>query len=117
MITIKKATLAYVPIVLTFVFTLCTLLPSQASADPLGNITEYTAPLSNTHPVSITEGSDGNIWFAVEPTRKIIKMSKTGAFLAEYSIPGPVNTWYLQSLTKGWDGRIWFTDLTSYGEV
>jgi streptogramin lyase len=87
-------------------------LPAGASADVLGSNSEFFAPEAPSDPVTLTEGSDGNIWFTdpavptTLPNKKIGKVTPAGA-VTEYSPGLSGGAW---SITEGPDGNLWFTE-------
>ncbi len=65
------------------------------------HISEYTLPTPN-HPVGITLGSDGALWFA---NGHAISRISTNGHESDYSIGNN----YANAVTTGPDGAIWFT--------
>jgi streptogramin lyase len=87
-------------------------LPAGASADAIGANTEYSAPTEPTFPMTLVEGSDGNMWFTdpgfpVGSSSKIGKVTPGGE-VTEYTPLGISG--YPWGIAKGSDGDIWFTE-------
>jgi streptogramin lyase len=90
------------------------LATGAAPAGAAGSITEFRPagihPTSNSDPLGITTGPDGNLWFTDAGASTIAKISTSGTGLTEYNTntggATPVG------ITKGPDNRIWFTELS-----
>jgi len=88
------------------------VIPAGASADAVGSNTEFFEPEAPSYPVTLTEGSDGNVWFtdpanpAVLTGLKIGKVTPAGA-VTLYSPGLSGGAW---GIAKGPDGDIWFTE-------
>lgn len=68
---------------------------------------EYDVPTSNSQPIGITSGTDGNIWFTENGGNKVGKITTSGV-ITEYDIPtSGTGTW---GITAGPDGNMWFTE-------
>ena len=70
------------------------------------SVEEYPVPyLSSkiTSPTSLAAGSDGALWFTGEESRKIGRMSPSGAITGEYSVSGDP-----ESIIGGPDGNLWY---------
>jgi len=85
---------------------------SAASADPVGQTTEYSAGLiADSYPLGIAPGTDGNMWFTDagrEITPAIGRITPSGQ-IAEYSVglnPGSLPV----GIAPGPDGNMWFAD-------
>jgi len=87
----------------------------------LGRITEYaitnstTGYQNSTEPSGITEGPDGNMWFAESSgsaAKNIGKMTPSGS-MSVYPLP-TVNE-FPMSITTGKDGNLWFTVYSTDG--
>ena len=81
-----------------------------ASADPVGQISEFSAGLNvNSNPLGVVSGSDGNLWFTDEGTTSAIgRITPTGQ-ITEFSAglnPGSRPLF----IAAGPDGNLWFTD-------
>ncbi len=91
---------------------LAMVIPAGASADALGSNTEYSSPTEPSFPVTLVEGSDGNMWFTdpgfpVGTASKIGKVAYPGGAVTEYT---PGLSGYAWGIAKGSDGDIWFTE-------
>jgi streptogramin lyase len=80
-----------------------------------GTITEFPLPLAQnaqTSPLSITAGSDGNLWFTeivngpASQRSKIGRVTPTGT-VSEFPLPTPTSV--PTSITQGPDGTLWLT--------
>jgi streptogramin lyase len=83
------------------------LFPLGASADPLGQFTEYRAGLSGD-PHDLTIGPEGNLWFVERQTPAIGRITPSGV-ITEFTAglkpnSGPTD------IVVGPDGNLWFTD-------
>ncbi|HEX5375223.1 MAG TPA: hypothetical protein VFW48_03605, partial [Solirubrobacterales bacterium] len=101
-----------VPAALMAVAALALALPAGASADAIGSNTEYSAPTEPTFPMTLVEGSDGNMWFTdpgfpISTSSKIGKVTPGGE-VTEYTPLGISG--YPWGIAKGSDGDIWFTE-------
>jgi virginiamycin B lyase len=74
-------------------------------------VTEFTTPTGGSHPVIITPGSDGAIWFTESSVSKIGRIptnATSGTQITEFTTPtagaGPFG------ITSGPDGQMWFTE-------
>src|SRR5262249_55988771 len=72
-----------------------------------GVITEYPIPTSNSEPLGIARGPDGNMWFAEQNQNKIGIITPTGS-ITEFTVPTPASL--PQDLALGPDGNMWFTE-------
>ncbi len=70
---------------------------------PTGQITEYSLP-SGSHPLGITAGPDGNLWFTDNSSSKIGKITTSGT-ITEYTVGSNPN-----GIAAGPDGNLWFTE-------
>jgi virginiamycin B lyase len=70
-------------------------------------ITEFPLPNSQSHPIAITQGSDGALWFT-EAAANLIGRITTAGVITEFPIPtadsDPVG------ITLGPDGALWFAE-------
>jgi len=87
-----------------------TLWAPSASADPVGQISEFSTGLNvHSNPLDVVSGSDGNLWFTDEgATSAIGRITRTGQ-ITEFSaglnaVSRPL------SIAAGPDGNLWFTD-------
>ena len=80
-------------------------LHNQAYADP--TIDEYSVTTSQSGPLGITTGPDGNLWFTENNGNKIGKITPSGS-IQEWSIP--TSSSGANSITTGPDGNLWFTE-------
>lgn len=60
-------------------------------------------------PSGITDGADGNLWFADTATSMIGRITTSGT-ITEYSLPKESGT---GGITEGPDGNLWFTEVTA----
>ena len=77
---------------------------------PAGIITnEIPIPTANSNSYFLTNGPDGNIWFAENNTNKLACLNLATGMITEYSngISGGAGP---QGITSGPDGNIWFTE-------
>ena len=84
--------------------TLSSIAVPVASADPLGQITEFTAPSSGE---GIVAGPDGNLWFTEWGVSKIGRITTAGV-ATDFPIPTPDSE--PTAITKGPDGNLWFAE-------
>jgi streptogramin lyase len=81
--------------------------PKIAACPPGGgSCTEYALPPAS-HPMYITAGSDGNVWFTDASLNKIGRMTTDGV-LTEFPVPTPSAGVY--GICAGPDGNVWFTE-------
>src|SRR4051794_37120879 len=77
--------------------------PARAAS----SITEFPSSGSDTMPLGITTGPDGNLWVAEAAGNAIAKVTLAGTFTA-FALPNggsaPV------SVAAGPDGNVWFTE-------
>jgi streptogramin lyase len=71
---------------------------------PSGEITRFPMPPGRSA-LSVTNGSDGNIWFVDNYNNQVVRMTPTGD-LTGYSMPP--GTGQVGDITTGPDGNIWF---------
>ena len=95
-----------VPVALMAVVAFVLALPAGASALGLGETEEFSG---TTKPLTLTEGSDGKVWYTSEGSTKISSATKAGV-ITEYS---PGLTGAALSITAGPEGTVWFTEKTS----
>ena len=75
---------------------------------PLGTVTEFTSGLNvGSSPAAVTEGPDGNVWFADRGTTKAIGRITTSGAITEFNLPSTSNP---ADIEEGPDGNLWFTD-------
>src|SRR6476646_7790895 len=74
----------------------------------VGDITSYPTPSTNSGPVGIAPGPDGNLWFTEPSANKVAKVTTSGV-ITEYAIPGAVGNFPFY-ITAGPDGALWFTE-------
>lgn len=98
----KKVFLSYLSVLMSLSLILFQF--PVAKADNLGSITQYSVG-NNSGLYGITEGPDGNLWFTVSSTNKIVKMTKAGV-LTEYTLPSTLTR--PERITRGHDGNLWF---------
>jgi len=73
-----------------------------------GVITPYSVQASGVVPMSITVGSDHNLWFTERIGNAIATMTTAGVVTATYPVP-TASSWPY-GITSGPDGNIWFTE-------
>src|SRR5437016_6286143 len=71
-------------------------------------VTEFPIPTSNSGPLGITRGPDGNVWFTENGAKKIGRISMTGT-VTEFPLPLPFSD--PRGITAGPDGNLWFTGI------
>ena len=75
-------------------------------------ITEYSVPSADSHPVGITAGPDGALWFtgyAVGNAGGIGRITTSG-MVSGYTVPFPPGPpHHTIAITTGTDGALWFT--------
>src|ERR1700742_3580485 len=59
-----------------------------------------------TQPISITEGPDGNLWFTLQNSSKIGRITPTGV-ITEFRTP---TLSFPFDITAGPDGNVWFSE-------
>jgi len=69
-------------------------------------VKEFTAPVADSEPGSITLGPDGNMWFAALAAHEIVRITPDGVMTEFPTGPGSA----VSMLTVGPDGNFWFTD-------
>jgi virginiamycin B lyase len=74
------------------------ILPAQIT------IVEFPVATAGSGPFGITDGPDGNIWFAEQYGNKVGRITPNGV-ITEFGFPG-----FLLGIIPGSDGNIWFTD-------
>ena len=74
-----------------------------------GLINEYPVPTASNSPVSITKGSDGNLWYVERDSSTIGQITPTGT-VATFNIPTAASA--PTSITSGpaGEGGIWFAE-------
>jgi streptogramin lyase len=82
----------------------CQILPSTP-----GVITEFPIPTVDADPVSITRGTDCNMWFTELSNGKIGRITPAGV-ITEFPVTGfdPVDSFVI-NITTGPDDALWFT--------
>lgn len=71
------------------------------------SLTQYTIPTPASHPLGITAGPDGAVWFTEAAADKIGRVTTTGTFS---TFPIPTAGSYPTSIATGPDGNLWFTE-------
>jgi hypothetical protein len=69
-------------------------------------ITEFPVPTANSEPIAITNGPDGNLWFAEQDGEKIGRINPTTHEITEFPIPTGGGA--PRAITAGPDGNLWF---------
>jgi virginiamycin B lyase len=80
---------------------------ANAPVTPTPTIYEYQLANVSADPLTITRGSDGNMWFTEYNVNKIGKITPTGT-ITEYNVP--TSTAGPDGITAGSDGNVWFTE-------
>jgi len=81
----------------------------DGAVEPAGHITEYSLP-KGSGPYAITEGSDGNLWYADTGKAAAIGKITTSGTITEYSLSEKGNP---HGIADGPDGNLWYTDLST----
>src|SRR5262249_28215876 len=68
---------------------------------------EYSVPTPASHPVGITRGLDGNLWFTEFTASKMRRVTPAGV-ITEFALPNANS--YPYDITLGPDGNLWFTE-------
>jgi streptogramin lyase len=71
------------------------------------------------HPMAITAGPDGNLWFTEDPfwTRNIDEINPTTHAISQFPISQPGTTQSGMGITAGPDGNLWFTWAGCLGKI
>ena len=89
---------------------------AMASADALlkhrMDISEFPIPTSNSQPMNITAGPDGNLWFTERAGNKIGRITTAGTITEFASVATAPD-----GITKGPDGNLWFAAQHAVGKV
>jgi virginiamycin B lyase len=81
--------------------------PVSVTFAPAPTFYYFNLPTSNSVPLYIAAGKDGNMWFTEYANNKIGKITPSGA-ITEYAIPtASSQPW---GIVQGSDGRIWFAE-------
>jgi virginiamycin B lyase len=78
-----------------------------ASTSHPSRLTEFPIPTSQSSPIAITAGPDGNFWFAELEGNKIGRITPSGT-ITEFPIPTFNSA--PKAITAGPDGNLWFTE-------
>jgi virginiamycin B lyase len=82
------------------------IIPTKSGA-PV--INEFALPNAASHPLGITTGRDGNVWFAETAGDKIGRINEKTKVITEFAVPransGPF--W----ISPGPDNALWFTEI------
>jgi virginiamycin B lyase len=82
--------------------------PAVAAAQ---TITEYPLPAGSSGPTVVTAGPDGALWFTIDSTNQIGRVTPAGVFTV-YPIPtNSSNPFY--GIASGPDGALWFTEASA----
>ncbi len=101
------------PVIVIAILLLCLVSAPKVFASP--SISEFNIT-SGSEPFGITEGADGNIWFADRANNTIGEMTSSGILLNEYTVP--TSSAGLFEITTGSDGNVWFTeDANKIGKI
>ena len=85
------------------------LISRPGAAAPLGEVVPFELPGNGSGPEWMTEGPDGNVWFARDSTDTVGKITPEGV-ITEYAVPPGSG---LQDITTGPDGNVWFAASTA----
>lgn len=88
--------------------TASTVVNVTYSGDICGIFTEFNAPSAGAEPYGVTEGPDGNIWFAELGANKIVRMTAAGTGPTEFAVPTSAAA--PTFIASGHDGNLWFTE-------
>jgi virginiamycin B lyase len=83
------------------------LCAGTATADPVGQVTEFPIPTSGSERNGIAAGPDGDLWFTENLAGKIGRITP-GGVVSEFSIPTPGTR--PTDIAAGPDGNLWFTE-------
>jgi len=75
-------------------------------ADAAVTMSHFPLTSVNPHPLEITPGPDGNMWFTELGANKIGKITRTGK-ITEFSLPSGAGP---SGIVAGPDGNLWFTE-------
>src|SRR5205807_1831235 len=75
-------------------------------------ITEFDVPTPYSDPISITAGSDGNLWFSESQGPKIGRITPAGV-ITEFDVSGT----HPLGITNGPDGNLWFGGDKAIGRI
>lgn len=79
-----------------------------------GLVTEFATPTAISSPLGITQGPDGNLWFAQYNSGAIGRITPNGT-ITEF--PLPAGAYEPSDVHGGPDGNVWFTALGTEGGV
>jgi virginiamycin B lyase len=92
-------------------------VPALRSKKPIP-VREFPIPTSNSTPVGITAGPDGNLWFTEGGANKIGRITTTGV-VTEFPVPTPKRQ--IIGITAGpaHTASVWFTEFIAnqIGEI
>src|ERR1035437_6588952 len=74
---------------------------------PSGTMTEFATSSSNSVPLVITTGPDGNLWFTEDGAGKVGRVTPSGT-ITEFA--SPTSNSLPTFITAGPDGNLWFTE-------
>lgn len=87
-------------------------LAATTAPCPTGTITEYAVPTSSL-PSGITAGPDGNLWFTLEQSGFLGRITPSGAFTL-FSLSSVGNQ---GGINPGPDGDVWFTENNTVSRI
>src|ERR1700682_841979 len=85
----------------------CVLVVLASASAQTPGISGYPIPTPGSIPQTITQGSDGSLWFVEFTGNNIGRISTSGLF-AEFALPAGAGP---EGITGGPDGNIWFTEI------
>jgi streptogramin lyase len=105
----KSVTMKYLrylrkPAMLSSAVVMC-IIGNASSALAAVSISEYPVPTSFSGPNQITTGPDGNLWYTLNSSSKIGKITPSGTIM-EYNI----STLQTGGIVSGPDGNLWVTE-------
>jgi virginiamycin B lyase len=86
----------------------CTANGTVGRITTAGVITEFHINTTNSDPVGITTGPDGNLWFTLRLGNTIERITPSGA-ISGFAIPTANSR--SEGITVGSDGNVWFCEV------
>lgn len=80
---------------------------------PSGQLTEFDLPREGGHPIRLTMGPDGNVWFTESQGHRLARITPDGQ-IQGYPLPPGTEPY---DLAAGPDGAIWFMENRSAGQA
>ena len=85
------------------------VLSGSVLAVPVGQISEFAMPTSNSFPVGMAPGPDGNLWFVDDAlVSKIADVNPATGVVSEFATPTAASG--VLGIGLGPDGNMWFTE-------